>query len=63
MRKPLSINPRTPEEIALADERTRQRTEDMKLREYHAAGIEPKYTGDGLLVSLSLARMILATHG
>ncbi len=56
-------DPRTPEEIAAADERTRQRTEDMKLREYAAVGIEPRYTGDGLLVSLSLARMILGAHG
>lgn len=54
-------DPRTPEEIALADERTRQRTEDMKLAEYAAAGLEPRYTGDGLLVSLSLARQIAAT--
>lgn len=59
------VDQRTPEEIAAADERTRERTRQSILRDYQAAGIEPKYTGDGMLVSLTLARIILGegNHG
>lgn len=47
------------------DRATIKLTDDMKLAEYAAAGIEPKYTGDKMLVSLTLARLLLgdSAHG
>lgn len=62
----LAATPRQDAAKAAARDRdTIQRTDEMKYRDYQAAGIEPKYTGDGMLVSLSLARIILGEshHG
>jgi hypothetical protein len=57
--------PPNPERTAKRDQDTIMTTEEMKYRDYEAAGIEPKFTGDKMLVSLTLARLLLgdSAHG